>query len=269
MPHSSVACLVRGELRKIIFQRTNWALPVAAVGLGILAAKTAGDAAPRLGPFQLALDTYRTFAAAAIGVMMLGLSAQLVAAEYQWGTIRVVIGRGVGRLRLLGAQLTAVTIVAVPLLALLGVGGATYLAVRLASRSASAVWSEVWLSAIVVLLSAVVCGILGAAAGAVGRSMTLAMVIVAGFFPLDNVLGFLLPLIQNATQEQVWAAATTYLLGSTLNQLPAVLMGRPAAQMVGPALTTDLTHCLVVIAGYIGVLGTAAVLFTSQRDITG
>ncbi len=238
------------------------------MGLGILAAKAAGDAASRLSPFQLVLDTYRTFAAAAIGVMMLGISAQLVAAEYRWGTIRVVIGRGVGRVRLLGAKLAAVAIVAVPVLALLGLGGASDLAVRVTQRSAPAVWSEIWLSAAVVLLSAAVCAVLGAAAGAIGRSMTFAMVVVAGFFPVDNILGYLLPLIQNATQEQVWASATTYLLGPTLNQLPAVLMGRPAAQLVGPELPTDLTHSLVVIAGYIGVLATAAALLTSERDIT-
>ena len=269
MPQSSIGCLVRGELRKIVFQRTNWALPVAAIGLGIVAANAAGEAAPPLTSFQLTLDTYRIFAAAAIGVMMLGISAQLVAAEYQWGTIRVLAGRGVGRLRLLGAKLAATSIVALPLLALLGAGGVDDLAVRLAQHSTPVVWQEIWASAIVVLLSAVVGAVLGASAGAVGRSMTFALAVIAAFFPTDNILGYLLPLIQNATQEQVWATATTYLLGPTLNQLPAVLMARPAAQLVGPQLTTDLTHSLVVIAGYVGALAIAAVVVTTQRDITG
>lgn len=269
MPRASIGCLLRGELRKIIFQRTNWVLPVAAFGLGILAATAAGDTAPSgLNSFQLALDTYRAFAAAAIGVMMVGTSAQLVAAEYQWATVRVVTGRGVGRLRLLSAKLAAVLLVAVPLLVLLGGAGAADVAVRAAAGSTPAVWSEVWLSAIVVAMSAVVCAVLGAAAGAVGRSITFALAVVAGFFPADNILGYVLPIIQNATQEQFWANATTYLLGPTLNHLPAVLIGRPAAELVVPELPIDLAHSLVVIAGYTALLVIAAAIVTSRRDIT-
>ena len=267
MSRTSTFCLVRGELRKIGFQRTNWMLPALAVGLGILAANAAGDAAPRLGTFQYALDTYRAFAAAAIGVMMLGVSAQLVAAEYHWGTIRVVTGRGVGRLRLLGAKLAAVALVGVPLLVLLAAAGTADLGVRLARHPNTVVWSEVWLSALVVVVSAGACAVLGAAAGAVGRSMTFALTVVAAFFPADNILGFVLPLIQNATQEQVWANATTYLLGPTLNQLPAVLMTRPAAQLVGPELPIDITHGLLVVATYVG-LGFVAAIVATQRDIT-
>lgn len=46
--------------------------------------------------------------------------------------------------------------------------------------------------------------------------MTFVTAVVAGFFPTDNFLGYVLPLIQNATQEKIWANISTYLLGPTL-----------------------------------------------------
>jgi hypothetical protein len=98
MPTSSVSCLVRAELRKVVLQRSNWALPVVAVAVGGLAGAAAGDQAHGLGPFQFAIDTYRAFAAGAAGVVVLAVSARLVAMEYHAGTIRVVLAQGVGPL---------------------------------------------------------------------------------------------------------------------------------------------------------------------------
>lgn len=266
MPGSSVSCLVRGELRKIVLQGSNWALPVVALAVGGLAGAAAGDTAAGLGPFEYAVDTYRAFAAAAAGVLMLAVSARLVALEYQGGTIRVVLARGVGRLRLLLAKLAAIGLVALPVLAALAIAGVVEVAVRLQAQPAPVVWRDVWLAALTVALSAAVCGLLGAAAGAVGRSLTFAMAVAAGFFPVDNGLGYVLPLLQNATQERVWADVTTYLLGPTLNHLPSVLMGRRAAELVSPQLPVDATHGLLVIAGYVAALIAAAALVTWRRD---
>lgn len=76
-------------------------------------------------------------------------------------------------------------------------------------------------------------------AGAVGRSMTFAMAVAARFFPIDNGLGYILPLLQNATQERVWADLSTCLLGPTMNHLPSVLMGRRAGELVPTQLPVD------------------------------
>jgi len=250
-----------------VLQASNWAVPVVAVAIGGAAGGAAGDVASGLGPFQVAIDTYRAFAAAATGVVMLAVSARLAAVEYQEGTIRVVLARGVGRLRLLLAKLATMGVVALPLLAAAAIGGAVVVTLRLWQQPAPVIWGDVWLAALTVALSAGVCGLLGAAAGAVGRSMTFAMAVAAGFFPLDNMLGYLLPILQNATQERVWGDLTTYLLGPTLNHLPSVLMGRRAGELIPPQLPVDAVHSVLVIAGYCVALVAAAALLTWRRDV--
>lgn len=262
----SLSCLIRGELRKVGLQPSNWALPAVAVAVGGLAGSAAGAQAPGLGHFQYAMDTYRAFAAAAAGLVVLAVSARLVAQEYEQGTIRVVLARGVGRMRLLLAKVAAVGVVALPVLAVLALAGVADVAIQLQQRPAAVAWHDVWLSALTVILSAAAGGILGAAAAALGRSMTFAMAVAAGFFPLDNGLGYVLPLLQTATQERVWADLSTYLLGPTLNHLPSVLMGRPAGELVPPQLPVDATHSLLVIAGYLAVLAASAALVTWWRD---
>src|SRR5262249_48015663 len=148
----------------------------------------------------------------------------------------------------------------------LALAGVVDVVIQLHQNPAEVAWQDVWLATLTVTVSAVVCGILGAAAGAVGRSMTFAMAVAAGFFPVDNGLGYVLPLLQNATQERVWADLSTYLLGPTLNHLPSVLMGRPAGELVPPQLPVGATHSLLVIAGYVAVFVTAAALVTWRCD---
>lgn len=268
MPQRSFSCLVGGELRKVVRQRSNWVVPLAAVGVGVAAGTAAADQADLLheGSFSLAIDIYRVFAAASIGALMLALSARLVAMEYRLGTIRVILAQGVGRLRLLLAKLAALGLVALPSLAVLTVTGIVFVTIHLHQRPAAVVWREVWTGALTVVLSTMACGLLGAAAGAVGRSMTFAAAVAAGFFPVDNILGYLLPVLGNATGERVWSDLTTYQLGLALNHLPSVLMGRRAGELVAPARPVDATHTLLVIAVYVAIFVAGGALLTWRRD---
>src|SRR5206468_10638113 len=52
-----------------------------------------------------------------IGIFLLVLTACVIGLEYQLGTIRVLLSRGVGRLQLLTAKLTAIVIIALVVLA--------------------------------------------------------------------------------------------------------------------------------------------------------
>ena len=117
-------------------------------------------------------------------------------------------------------------------------------------------------------LSAAACGLLGAAAGAVGRSMAFAAAVALGFFPVDNGLGLILAPLAQATQQGVWLDLSTYLLGPTLNHLPAVLMGRPTGEVAAPLRPVDAAHSLLVVCGYLAVLAVAAVVSTRWRDTT-
>jgi ABC-2 type transport system permease protein len=268
MPQPSFSCLVSGELRKVVRQRSNWVVPLAAVGVGVAAGATAADQANLLHEksFAFGIDVYRVFAAASIGVLMLALSARLVAMEYQLGTVRAILARGVGRPRLLLAKLAALGLVALSGLAALMVAGIVFVAIQIHQRPTAAAWREVWIGALTVLLSTGACGLLGAAAGAVGRSMTFAAAVAVGLFPVDNILGYLLPILGNATQERVWSELTTYQLGLALNHLPLVLMGRRAGELVAPALPVDATHTLLVIAVYVAVFVAGGALLSWRRD---
>jgi hypothetical protein len=156
--------------------------------------------------------------------------------------------------------------VALTVLAALAIAGAVFLAVWLHQQAAAIAWRDVWAAALTVALSTVAGGLLGTAAGAVGRSLTFAAAVAAGFFPVDNGLGYVLPILNTATQERVWADLTTYLLGPTLNHLPSVLMNRSAGELVPPAVPADATHSLLVVAGYVAVFVAAAALVTWRRD---
>src|SRR5260370_42621834 len=52
------------------------------------------------------------------GTFLILLTARLIGMEYSEGTLRVLLGRGVGRLQLLGAKLAAVGLIALALLVL-------------------------------------------------------------------------------------------------------------------------------------------------------
>ena len=138
MRGSTFPCLVRAELRKVVLPRSNWAVPVIAVAIGLAADAAARDQVAGLAPFAASIDAYRMFAAAVVGVIVLAFSARLVAEEYEQGTVRVLLARGVGRLALLAAKLAAVAVVALPVLAVLALAGVVDVAVELRGQPAAA-----------------------------------------------------------------------------------------------------------------------------------
>src|SRR5207245_11210052 len=60
---------------------------------------------------EIDLSVLRIF----IGIFLLVLTARVIGLEYQLGTIRVLLSRGVGRLQLLSAKLLTIVIVALTL----------------------------------------------------------------------------------------------------------------------------------------------------------
>ena len=115
---------VRGEFFKIARQWTNWIMLVLLLGVIVLpfiVEMTAPNVKTNIqtnplhfyyNVLSISLSILRVFT----GIFLLILAARTIGLEYQLGTIRVLLSRGVGRLQLLFAKLLAVVLIALGLL---------------------------------------------------------------------------------------------------------------------------------------------------------
>ena len=270
--------LVRGELRKLSRQRVNWLLVAlaavfaAVAGLvlstssGIWHAEAAYRATLQTDPGywvhgEVVVGTW--IIRAVEGALLLFAAARLVGTEYTAGTIRVVLARGVGRVRLLAAKLAALAVFSLAVTAGFLVLAAAFVLVMIAAQGASpphvvsivpgSEWRDVWIHMVAILVSAGVCALIGAAGAAVGRSLPLAMVIAVGFFPIDNFVA--------GNRDY-----NVYQLGPNLNVLPETLGHMRESIFTRPAQPVDATHSLVVIGVYAAALLVAAFVPTWRRD---
>jgi ABC-2 type transport system permease protein len=277
---------VRAELLKIRSQRLTWALLGPAL-LGTLAlpvlvgtseqARQNLAAHPELVYFQY-LSAAGGYFDTASGIFLLLVGAWLVGMEYGSGTIRVVLGRGTGRLQLLAAQYAALAVCGLLLLAgFAAVAAVGLYAVMIAWHGSfspiaslpAVAWRDTWLAVLAALASMAVCILLAAAAGAVGRSLAVAVGLAVAFFPTDNFGVVVMGLLERVTNQDLWPQLTQWFLGPTLNQLPAALqtdhdVGSAFAQ---PLVPVDATHAWVVIGAYALALAAVAVLLTWRRDV--
>lgn len=269
------AGLVRGELRKLIRHRPSWALPplgaviLVLVGLAVAAdpASTQALRSQSASFLQGAGDAFRTAIAMVVGALLLVLSARLVAVEYDAGTLRVLVARGVTPLRLLTAKLAALAITGVAVVAA-GCALAAAFAVAMALRETGGLaplrsvpayaWHALQGDVAVLLLSAGTCILLGAAASAAGRSMAFGVAAAMGFFPADNVLAYVSQILHVATGVRFWLDLPSYLLGPNLNHLPSLLGAGTSDSLAMPLVPVDLRHALAVIGVFaLAFLGAA------------
>ena len=108
--------LVGGELLKIRRQPVNRTLPLITLAAVMLVAalssgggRQAGDPG---GIARAVLDPLTLTLQVGVGIPLLVLSVRVVGQEYQLGTVRVLVARGTGRMRLLLAKLLALGITA-------------------------------------------------------------------------------------------------------------------------------------------------------------
>jgi len=115
---------VRGEFFKVFRQWTTWILLVLLLGVIILPyiieftvpnVKT-NIQTDSLHFFYNILSVGLSIVRVFTGMFLLIVAARVVGLEYQLGTIRVLLSRGVGRLQLLFAKILTVTIIALILL---------------------------------------------------------------------------------------------------------------------------------------------------------
>jgi ABC-2 type transport system permease protein len=269
--------LVGGELLKIKNQKTTWIMAALVLLLVLLPyIITYATLDPALFLQQRVFDYFVSQVAgltrAGTGFFLLILTARVIGLEYQLGTVRVLLARGVGRLQLLLAKLATIGLVA--LLLLLGclllnavmLGGV--LAWHGSLNLLSAIGSHIALYTLTILVSAVVSVLLATAVTVLGRSLSFGLSAAIAFFPLDNFGGLLLPLGTKLTHAVFWQQITAYLLGPNLNQMTASLTKQPGLGFgFGPAVNVDGTHTLLVTLVYALAFATIAVVLTIKKDV--
>jgi ABC-2 type transport system permease protein len=287
---------VRGEFFKIARQWTNWIMLVLLLGVIVLPfiiEMTAPNVKTNIqtnplhfyyNMLSISLSILRVFT----GIVLLILTARTVGLEYQLGTIRVLLSRGVGRLQLLFAKLLAVALIALGLLVfgllldyLLSVILVAGVTGNLDSFNAlnTAFWSDARIYVLTILLNMGVTILLATAAAVVGRSVTFGLSAAIIFFPIDNIATIVMTLAFRITQNDFWLNTTAYLLGPNLNAMSAALTNGRAESLgaiplygvdqAGQAhgILVDGTHTVVVALVYAAIFALTAILLTWKRDV--
>lgn len=280
----SFPSLVRGELRKVALQRSNWLLLSGSVVLGLIAGLILSTGhAFREALLHDQVEWFRGMNVVAFGfltpilggILMLTTSARLVAMEYSTGAIRVILARGAERLEVPLAKLAALAVLPLALMVLFTFWAIVFAAVMAAVNGTSLAavrtfpdryWHDLEVHLLTAVISLSVCACIGVAAGAVGRSMAFAMGVAIGFFPAENFLSRVLGIISGANPNSLLAKLDTYQLSANLNVLSETLGHNRESVFGRPLAPVDAAHSLTLIAVYCLVFMTAAFLF-SRRDI--
>lgn len=297
---ASFVGLLRGELRKLVHLRIAWVLAalylLLLIGSQLLLLSGSSAQALRrdpLGSFYNLMEGDLSLVRIFSGIILLVLAAHVIGLEYQQGTIRVLLGRGVGRLQLLGAKVAALVVVALAIMAcgmlielVFGWGIVTGLAGSAQPWKVlgAEFWTDVEFYLLCVLLNAGVTLLLGVAASVVGRSLSFGLAIGLSWFAVDNLAQIPLSLLVRFTGSDVWGSMTGLLLGPVLNRLPDEIAPPYHVTAAGPHGPVTIvapvsgfglepltpvsgTQALLVVLAYSAVFAMAAIVLTRRRDV--
>ncbi|HVB21046.1 MAG TPA: hypothetical protein VNG51_03760 [Ktedonobacteraceae bacterium] len=277
--------LVRGELFKIRKQWTTWimlGLLVCVMALPNLVLMSVSNLKTRITTLPLDvlyritgidLPLMRIF----LGFFLLILTARVFGLEYQLGTIRIILGRGVGRLQLLSAKLLAVVLVALAVF----VGAIIYEGIwsvivflvlagnlNVLNAATSTFWSDTGMLAVTVLISMGATILLAMAVTTIGRSLSFGLSFALSWFAVDNFGVIIMGLAFRLTGNDFWQNVTAYFLGPNLNVMQEVVVGsHPSAVGIPPSVPVDGTHTLVVTLVYSLIFAVTAIVLTWRRDV--
>ena len=278
--------LVRGEFFKIGHQWATWIMTFLLVCVNllpyILTFTSKQDPAKSVqqtplsfyyNHFEGGLAIMRVFG----GIFLIVLTATAIGQEYQLGTIRILLARGVGRLQLLAAKLFMVVIVGLLIVvgclllnALATVAVVLILAGNLNSLSSltATFWSDIWVYILTILVSMGVTILMATAMAVIGRSLTWGLSLALAWFPIDNIGTTFLYLAMRLTHQDFWLNITGYLLGPTLNKMPDVVVSSSTLTIgVQPFVTVTGTQTLLVALVYAIVFTLVATVLTWRRDV--
>ena len=226
---------------------------------------------------EMNLQTFRVVS----GILLLVLTSMTIGREFQYGTIRILLARGVGRLQLLFAKLTMLLLIAAALLlgftiftALLTCIEMLVLDGNLSALHAltSSFWPNIGLDLLAIFINMVATILLATAMNTLTRSLTIGLSASLVWFPLDNVAVLIMNTLKRVTQSNIWPNATAYFLGPLLNRLPDWIVpasGQSGYQSFGilPQVPVNAVHALWVIGVYSLIFLMLALISTEQRDV--
>ena len=293
--------LLRGELRKLYHLRIARVLAalyaLALIGSQLLLIGGSGTRAQLLhdplSSFYVLMEGDLSIVRVFSGIILLILAAHVIGLEYQYGTIRLLLGRGVGRLQLLGAKVAALALVALALMAgglLIELAFGWGIVTGMAGNAhpwtvlGAEFWTDVWFYLLCVLLNAGVTLLLGVAASVVGRSLSFGLAVGLSWFAVDNLARIPLSLLVRFTHSDIWARVTGLLLGPILNRLPdeiappyhVTVMGPhgPVSQAtpvsgfgLEPLVPVSGGQALLVLLVYSVAFAAVAIALTHRRDV--
>ena len=285
----SFAGIVRGELFKVSRQISTWILGIlylGAIGLPYLVLLSSGRIKTEvrddpmsalysvLGVDMMVLKVFG-------GAFIIIATARLIGMEYSGGTIRVLLSRGVGRLQLLFGKLTAMTIIALGIVALtvaldflltvilllLSVGN-----LDLFKSATSAFWSDSGTYLLLALVSLGVTILMATAVSVVGRSLAFGLTVSMLWYPAENFGMIFLILGYQLTKSDFWRLISGDLLGPNLNAMAGVILPPRAAlasaiNFSTPLVPVDGGHTLLVTAIFAAIFATVAIVLTARRDV--
>lgn len=216
-----------------------------------------------------------------VGILLMILTSFTIGREYQYGTIRILLARGVGRVQLLLAKLIVLAALALALLVIFTLltallTGMQMLAlvgnVNALSALTPAFWPNIGIDLLAVITSMGATILMAAAMNALGRSLTFGLSASLIWFPVDNIGTLVMNTLTRITHSDFWSNITAYLLGPLLNRLPDYLLP-PEAQTgfqsfgVDPQVSVSAAHALWVIGAYSLIFLMVALLPTWKRDV--
>ena len=280
---------VRGELFKISRQRATWfmALMLTAVICFIYLVQMGNSHLATMLKIDPVNYFYRELGINLLvlrvfsGNFLLIVTARLIGMEYSGGTIRILLGRGIGRLHLLFAKLTALAFVALMVL----VGGIVLnIVLQLIMTQASAgnldglksltgtFWQDAWTFITTVMVSMAVTILMAAAASVLGRSLAIGLSVAIAFFPVDNIGTLFLYLGTRLTGNNFFTLLSGNLLGPNLNVMPDLLLPQRAVQAASRAFAVPLVpvtgvHTQVIALLWGAAFAIVAIVLTWKRDV--
>lgn len=279
--------LMRGELFKTSRQWSTWIMLVLFMGPICLAylimfvdiSLKEIIAAPHAEYFYsrvaAGLALIRIFGGMVIAI----ITARVIGQEYSQGTIRIVLARGVGRVQLLLAKLSAIAVWAI-LITIIGLVLNllwALLQIQIVSGNldaftslSSTAWRDLGTNVLTILISMGATILMATGITVLFRSLAGGLSASIAWFPADNIVTNILLVVFALTRNDFWQNISAYLLGPNLN----VMAGRVANVQNGswafgtpPLVPVDGNHTLVVAAVFAVVFATSAIVLTWRRDV--